>query len=65
MRSAGTHLYPIVLANTSSVALELRGVGAGVTGFDATYPRLGSGVTFVVGRGLAPAVYNTIDYSIV
>ena len=38
--------------NTSSVALELRGVGAGVTGFDATYPSPAAGEWRDVCRGV-------------
>ena len=34
----GTMLYPVMLASTSSVTLELRGVPSGVTGFEAMSP---------------------------
>ena len=36
--NATTLLYPVALATTSSVTLELRGVPPTVTGFEATYP---------------------------
>lgn len=39
----GTLLFPVALASTRSVTLELHGVPAGVAGFEAMFPGPGDG----------------------
>ena len=45
----GTLIYPVALATTDSVTLELRGVEASVTAFEATYPGAAAGEWSQVG----------------
>ena len=39
----GSHIYPVALVKGSSATLELRGVPANVTGFEASFPGAAAG----------------------